>query len=50
MLGDERDAIEGLVALGYAERSAREALKKVSPEIKGTSARIKNALKQLGGK
>lgn len=50
MLGDERDAIEGLVTLGYAERSAREALKKVSPEIKGTSARIKDALKQLGKK
>lgn len=50
MLGDERDAIEGLVALGYAERSAREALKKVSPETRGTSARIKEALKQLGGK
>lgn len=48
MLGGERDAIEGLVALGYAERAAREALKKVSPEIKGTSSRIKEALKQLG--
>jgi len=48
MLGDERDAIEGLVALGYAERNARDALKKVSTEIKGTSARIKSALKQLG--
>ncbi|MFZ2303748.1 MAG: Holliday junction branch migration protein RuvA [Minisyncoccia bacterium] len=48
MLGDERDAIEGLVALGYAERSAREALKKVPTDIKGTSARIKSALRQLG--
>jgi len=47
MLGDERDAIEGLVALGYAERVAREALKKVSPDTKGTGARIKEALKQL---
>lgn len=47
MLGDERDAIEGLVALGYPERSAREALKKVSSETKGTGARIKEALKQL---
>lgn len=47
MLGSERDAIEGLVALGYTERDAREALKKVSPEIKGTGARIKEALKQL---
>lgn len=48
MLGDERDAIEGLVALGYAERTAREALKKVSSDIKGTGARIKEALKLLG--
>lgn len=48
MLGDERDAIEGLVALGYAERTAREALKKVPSEIKGTGARIKESLKLLG--
>lgn len=48
MLGGERDAIEGLVALGYAERAAREALKKVPAEITGTGARIKDALKQLG--
>lgn len=50
VLGDERDAIEGLVALGYAERHAREALKNVLAETKGTSARIKEALKQLGKK
>lgn len=48
MLGEERDAIEGLVALGYGEREAREALKSVPVEIKGTSARIKHALKELG--
>ncbi|MCK9345137.1 MAG: Holliday junction branch migration protein RuvA [Candidatus Pacebacteria bacterium] len=48
MLSGERDAIEGLVALGYAERAAREALKQVPADIKGTSARIKEALKQLG--
>lgn len=48
MLREERDAIEGLVALGYAERDAREALKKVSVDIKGTGARIKDALKRIG--
>lgn len=48
MLSEERDAIEGLVALGYGEREAREAMKSVSPETKGTSARIKEALKKLG--
>ena len=48
MLGDERDAIEGLVALGYAERAARIALREISPDIKGSGARIKEALKGLG--
>lgn len=47
-LHEEHDTIEGLVTLGFSERDAREALKKVSPEIKGPSARIKHALKQLG--
>jgi Holliday junction DNA helicase RuvA len=48
LMREERDAIEGLVALGYAERDAREALKKVSADIKGTGARIKEALKRIG--
>lgn len=48
ILGEERDAIEGLVALGYAERQAREALKNVPAETKGTGSRIKEALKRLG--
>jgi Holliday junction DNA helicase RuvA len=48
MLREERDAIEGLVALGYPERDAREALKNVSADIKGTGARIKDALKHIG--
>lgn len=48
MLREERDALEGLVALGYSERDAREALKKVPPDIKGTGARIKEALKKIG--
>lgn len=47
-LRDEHDAIEALCALGYAERDAREALKKLPSEISGTSARIKEALKYLG--
>lgn len=48
MLREERDAIEGLVALGYAEREARDALKKVSGDTKGAGARIKEALKHIG--
>lgn len=47
-LHEEHDAIEGLVALGYAERDAREALKNVPSDVTGTGARIKQALKQLG--
>lgn len=49
-LRDEHDAIEGLVALGYREQGAREALKGVPVDVKGTSARIKHALKNLNNK
>ena len=45
---DESDAIEGLKALGYAEREAREALKKLPKEISRPSDKIKHALKLLG--
>ncbi|MSU55447.1 MAG: Holliday junction branch migration protein RuvA [Candidatus Taylorbacteria bacterium] len=45
---DESDAIEGLKALGYAEREAREALKKLPKEISRPSDKIKQALKLLG--
>lgn len=45
---DESDAIEGLKTLGYAEREAREALKKLPKEISRPSDRIKHALKLLG--
>lgn len=44
---DESDALEGLKALGYAEREAREALKKLPKEISRPSERIKQALKIL---
>ena len=45
---DESDALEGLKSLGYAEREAREALKKLPKEISRPSERIKQALKLLG--
>ncbi len=45
---DESDALEGLKALGYAEREAREALKKLAKDISKPSDRIKQALKLLG--
>lgn len=45
---DESDALEGLKALGYNEREAREVLKKIPKEISTPSDRIKQALKILG--
>ncbi len=47
-LSSDMDAIEALKALGYDADDAREAMKKVSPEITETSAKIKAALKVLG--
>src|SRR3989338_8033578 len=41
------DALEGLVSLGYNERDAREALKRVPKETEGASERVKAALKLL---
>lgn len=45
---EEMDAIEALKSLGYSQREAREALKDIPDTAKGTSARIKAALKNLG--
>lgn len=41
-------AVEGLKALGFGEREAREAVKKVGPSVKKTTDIIKEALKLLG--
>lgn len=43
----EGDAMEALVSLGYNERDAREALKKVSKDVVGASDRVKQALRVL---
>ena len=43
----EGDALEALVSLGYSERDARDALKKVLKDIVGASERVKAALKLL---
>ena len=45
---EEVDAIEALKSLGYSQREAREALKDVADSVKGTSHRVKAALKNLG--
>lgn len=46
----EGDALEALVSLGYTERDARDALKKVSKDVKDAGARVKAALKLLSNK
>lgn len=44
----ELDAMEALKSLGYSQSEAREALKKVSPDV-DTNTKIREALKILGG-
>jgi Holliday junction DNA helicase RuvA len=47
---DEEDVLEALKSLGYSQNEARDALKKISNETKGANARIKEALRILGGR
>lgn len=47
---DEEDVLEALKSLGYSQNEARDALKKISNEIVGANARIKEALRLLGGR
>jgi Holliday junction DNA helicase RuvA len=49
-LRNESDVVLALKSLGYSQAEAREALKQVPSTIEGTNARIKEALKILGGK
>ena len=44
------EALEALRALGYSQAEARDALRKVPQEIQGGSARLREALKIVGGK
>ncbi len=46
-LQGEMDSLEALKTLGYSQNEAREALKKVSPDL-STNEKIKEALKVLG--
>ncbi len=43
----EGDAMEALISLGYSEREAREALKKVPKAVSDAGSRVKEALKVL---
>lgn len=47
-LSSDMDAIEALKALGYDADEAREAMKKIGPNITDTGAKVKAALKMLG--
>jgi Holliday junction DNA helicase RuvA len=49
-LRGESDAVEALKSLGYSQSEARDTMKKIPHTIEGTNARIKEALKILGGK
>lgn len=45
----DSDVIDALMALGYTQRDAQNALQKIPAEIIETNARIKQALKYIGG-
>lgn len=49
-LKDEADAIDALIALGYSQREARDALSVVPSDIKSIEKKVSYALKQLGVK
>lgn len=44
----DNDVIDALLALGYTQKDAREALMRLSPEVTETNDRIKEALKEIG--
>lgn len=44
------DLIEALTSLGYTSREARDAIKLIPQKLEGTNARLKEALRRLGGK
>ena len=46
----ESDVIEALKSLGYGEREARDALKKVPADAGSAGERVKKALKILSNK
>ncbi len=48
VMKEESDTLDALIALGYSQIEAREALKKVSEGNVGTNEKVKAALKALG--
>lgn len=49
-LHGDSEALEAMRALGYSQAEARDALRKVSSEIEGSSDRLREALRILGRK
>ncbi len=49
-LKTEADALDALVALGYSQREARDALARVPAEITRVEERVQQALQGIGGK
>ncbi|MBI2640564.1 MAG: Holliday junction branch migration protein RuvA [Candidatus Sungbacteria bacterium] len=47
-LKEEADALDALVALGYSQREAREALGEIPREITDAKSRVREALRKLG--
>ena len=43
----DSDIAEALVSLGYPARLAREAVKKIDPELTTASDRLRDALKKI---
>ncbi len=44
---EDREVVDALVSLGYSASDCRNVLKELNPEIKGTSARVREALRYL---
>ncbi len=49
-INDHTDAIDALISLGYNMNEAKNALSKISPEIKDIGERVRMALKEMGKK
>ncbi|MFH1171880.1 MAG: Holliday junction branch migration protein RuvA [bacterium] len=47
-LREDAEVLDALVALGYPRSEARQALRNVSKEVRGTSDRVRASLKHLG--
>ena len=47
-ISEHSDAIDALISLGYNAGEAKNALSKISPEIKDVGERVRMALKEMG--